>query len=328
MIARRTFLGVIAGGLLAAPLTVEGQQAGKVPRIAFISSTSPPGSPAIEAFRGAMRDLGYIEAKNITIEWRWGYGATGRFPEFAREVVRLGVDVIVAANTPAGHAAQAATKTIPIVVSTMVDPVGDGFVASLSRPGGNITGLTLRAPELQGKRLQLFKEALPSTSLMAALVEAGARPRQRETKEAEALARSLGVSLRSVVEVQNSGELDEAFARVARAGAHGVLVVGGTMFYANRVRLAEKALKSHLPMMCDLRDEVEAGCLMSYGPRLEDLFVRTAGFVDRILKGAKPADLPVEQPTKYEFVINLKTAKALGLTIPPSLLQRADQVIE
>ncbi len=329
MMTRRATLAV-ALGLLAAGLVAEAQQAVKVPRIAVITTTSPPGSPAIDAFRGTLRDLGYVENRNLIIEWRWGKGTTERFPEFAAEAVRSMVDVIVAVNSPAARAAQAATKTIPIVVATMVDPIGDGLVKSFPRPGGNITGLTLRAPELHGKRLQLFKEAVPTMSPIGALVESGAKPlaQRVETKETEAAARALGVRLQPMVEVRDPGELDAAFVRIARDGARGVFVVGGTMFYANRARLAERALKNHLPMICDLRDEAEAGCLMSYGPNLEDLFRRTAGFVDRILKGAKPADLPVEQPTKFELVINSRTAKALGLTIPPSLLLQADRVIE
>ena len=318
-------LAVVLGFTLS-PLAAAAEPGGEIPRIAVISTASP-GSPAIEAFRRALRDLGYVESENIRIEWRWGHGTTERFSEFASELVRLKVAVIVAANTPAGHAAQAATKTIPIVVATMVDPVEDGFIRSFPRPGGNITGLTLRAPELHGKRLQLFKEAVPTTSPIALLVETGPT-RQTETKEAEAAARALGVRLQPVVEVRDAGELDTAFAKITRSGARGVFVIGRTTFFANRVQLAERALKNHIPMMCDFRYEVETGCLMSYGPILEDLFRRTAGLVDRILKGAKPADLPVEQPTKFELAINLKTAKTLGLTIPQTLLQRADQVIE
>ena len=313
--------------VLAAPLVATAQPPGKMPRIGFISTASPPGSSAIEAFRSAVRDLGYVENRNITIEWRWGHGTTERFAEFAADLVRLNVDAIVAANTPAGHAAKAATKTIPIVIATMVDPVEDGFVKSFPRPGGNITGLTLRAPELHSKRLQLFKEAVPSITPIALLVESGPT-RRSETNEASAAARELGVRLQPVVEVRGVDELDAAFAKIASAGARGVFVVGRTMLFANRARLAERALKSRVPMMCDFRDETEAGCLMSYGPNLEHLFRRAAGLVDRILKGAKPADLPVEQPSKFELAINLKTAKELGLTVPRSLLARADTIIE
>jgi putative tryptophan/tyrosine transport system substrate-binding protein len=323
---RRAFVTGL-GAVLATPLATGAQQPVKSPRVGFISTGSPTGSPAIEAFRGAMRDLGYVEKQNITIEWRWGHGKTERFSEFAGELVRLNVDMIVAANTPAGHAAQAATKTIPIIVVTMVDPIDDGFIRTFPRPGGNVTGLTLRAPELHGKRLQLFKEAVPTASPIAGLVELGPT-RQTETKEAEAAARTLGILLQPVVEVRDAGELDAAFGKISQARARGVFVVGRTTFFANRVLLADRALKSGLPMMCDFRTEVEVGCLMSYGPNLEDLFRRAAGFVDRILKGAKPADLPVEQPTKFELAINTKTAKLLGLTIPPSLLARADQIIE
>jgi putative tryptophan/tyrosine transport system substrate-binding protein len=318
---------VLILGVCFTPRPVQAEPGGKIPRIAFISTTSPPGSPAIEAFRSAMRDLGYVENQNIMVEWRWGYGTTERFAEFAAEAVRMKVDVIVAANSPAGHAAQVATKTIPIVIATMVNPVEEGFIKSFPRPGGNITGLTLRASELQGKRLQLFKEAVPNISPVAALVEIGFG-RTETTEVVATAARVLGVRLQPVIEVRDPGELEQVLTRIARDGAHGVFTVGGTMFFANRNRLAEQALKSHLPMMCDLRAEAEAGCLMSYGASLEELFRRTAGLVDRILKGAQPNNLPVEQPTKFELVINLKTAKALGLTIPQSVLLRADQVIE
>ena len=277
-----------------------------------------------------MRDLGYIEGQNVSIDWRWGRGTTERFAEFAADAVRRKVDVIVAANSPAGHAAQAVTKTIPIVIATMVDPVTDGFVDSFARPGRNITGLTLRDPELQGKRLQLFKEAVPTISRIAALVDETGYPqiRRTETNEAEAAAQALGIRLEPLVVIHGPEELESAFARTRRDSTQGILVVGGTMLFANRVQLADRALNSRVPMMCDVRDQVEAGCLMSYGPSLGDLFRRTAVYVDRILKGAKPADLPVERPTKFELVVNLKTARALRLTIPESLLQRADQVIE
>jgi putative tryptophan/tyrosine transport system substrate-binding protein len=323
---RRDFVTAL-GAVLAAPLAAESQSTGNIPRIGFITTASPPGSSAIEAFRSALRDLGYVEGRNIAIEWRWGRGTTERFSEFALELVRAKVDVIVATNTAAGHAAQGATKTIPIVIPTMVDPIDDGFVRSFPRPEGNITGLMLRAPELHGKRLQLFKEAVPTISAIALLVESGLT-RRTETNEAEAAAHALGVRLQPVVEVRDAGELDAAFAKIIHAGAHGVFVVGRTTFFANQARLAALALKSRVPMMCDFREEAEAGCLMSYGPNLEDQFRRAAAMVNRIVKGAKPAELPVEQPTKFELVINLKTAKALGLTIPPSLLLRADQVIE
>jgi len=328
VIDRRTFLGTLANGLLAAPLAAGAQQAGKVARIAFLTTTSPENSPTTDAFRRALRDLGYVEGQNLSVEWRWGRGTTERFPEFAADVVRLNVDVIVAANTAAGQAAQRATRTIPIVIPTMADPVADGFVVSLAQPGGNITGLSFQSPDLQGKRLQVLREALPSASRVALLMDRNETKYHQVAREAESVARSMGVRPQPLVEVQTPKDFPEAFSRIAREKANAVLVVGGTMLYVNRVLLAQHALKARLPMVCDVRADVEVGCLMSYGASLEDLFRQAANLVARILRGARPSDLPVEQPTKFELVINLKTAKALGLTIPPSLLQRADQVIE
>jgi putative tryptophan/tyrosine transport system substrate-binding protein len=327
---RREFTLLLGGTMALTALPSKAQQLAKVPRIAFLTTTSPSGSPATKSFVEGLRDLGYVEGRNIAIEWRWGYGSTERFPEFADEVVRLNVDVILAANTAAGFAAQKATKTIPIVIPTMEEPVGNGFVMSLARPGGNITGLSLQTPDLQSKRVQLFKEAVPTVSRIAVLVDVAGRPlvRQTEMNAVEAAAQALSIQLQPLVEVQSPGELAQAFATVTGEGADGVFAVGGTMFFANRAQLAEQALKSRVPMMCDLRPQVEAGCLMSYGGSITEVFRRAAALVDRILRGAAPAELPVEQPTKFELVINLKTAKAIGVTIPPLLLARADEVIE
>ncbi len=325
---RRAFLGTLAGGLLSRPLVAEAQPARRIPRIAFLTTTSPETSPTTEAFRRGLRELGYVEGQNLTVEYRWGRGTTERFPEFAADVVRLNVDVIVAANTAAGRAAQRATKTIPIVIPTMADPVADGFAASLAQPGGNITGLSFQSPDLQGKRVQLLREALPSVSRVALLMDSNETVYRLVASEAESAVRAIGVRPEPLVEVQNPTDLAKAFSRITRERADAVLIVGGTMLYVNRVRLAQHAVKARLPMVCDVRADVEAGCLMSYGANLDDLFRRAAEYVDRILKGAKPGDLPIEQPTRFELVINLKTGKALGLTIPPSLLARADQVIE
>ena len=250
-------------------------------------------------------------------------------PEYAAEVVGLEVDVILAANSPAGLAAKNATTTIPIVIATMEDPVQQRFATSLAHPGGNITGLSLQSPDLQGKRLQLFKEALPTLAQVAVLIDAAGRPHARETdmKSAETTAHALNMELEPVVEVQRLEEIAGAFAMLAKeAAVDGVLVMGGTMVFANRAELARQALK--IPLMCGLREEAEAGCLMSYGPKLTVLFRRAAVLVDKILKGVAPAELPVEQPTTFEFVVNLKTAKALGLTIAPHVLAIADEVIE
>ena len=329
MMDRRTFVEALAGGLLAAPLAAGAQQiGGKAHRIAFISTASPEASPPTDAFVQGLRELGYLEGNNLRIEWRWGRGTTERFPEFAAEVVRLNVDVIVAANSPAGYAAQRATRTIPIVIPTMADPVGDGFVASLARPGGNITGLTFNSPELQGKRLQLLKETVPSVVQVALLIDSTDRNYRRVAEQADSAARVLGIRLHPVVEARRPSDLNDVFGMISKEHAGAALMVGGTMLYTSRVLVAKHALNARVAMMCDTRAHVEAGGLVSYGASLTDLFRRAAVYVDQILKGAKPADLPVEQPTKFELVINLKTAKQIGVTIPPSVLGRADRVIK
>ena len=328
MISRRQLMKAASAAAVVSALDAEAQQASKVARVAFITTTSPEGSPTTDAFKSRLRDLGYVEGQNVIIEWRWGRGTTERFTEFAADVVARRVDVIVAANGPAGRAAQKATTTIPIVIPTLSDPIGDGFVATLAHPGGNITGLTFQLPELQGKRLQLFKEAAPSVTRVALLVDATDRYSQSLGKQAEAAARALALQPQPLIVVRRPNDINAAFETFAKERAGGVLVVGGTMLYANRVRVAERALGHRLPMMCEAREHAEVGCLMSYAASLGHLFRRTADLVDKILKGAKPADLPVEQPTKFELVINMKTAKALGLTIPPSLLLRADQIIQ
>ena len=321
LIATIALLGV------ALPLAGEAQPTRRLPRVAFITTTSPESSTSADAFRQRLRDLGYVEGQNIIIEWRWGRGKTERFPEFAAELVRLPVDIIVAANTPAGFAAKNATHTIPVVVATMVDPVGDGFVATLGRPGGNITGFTLTTPEMTAKRLQLLKETIPTLSRVAYLADRNAGGYKQTRAAAETAARSLGVRLQ-VHEVSGPGDLDAAFASMTRQKADATLVPSGTMLYANRAQVAELAQKKRLPTICAEREHAEAGCLMSYGARIQDVFRGAANLVDRILKGAKPADLPVEEPTTFELIINLKTAKTLGLTIPPQMVLRADQLLE
>jgi putative ABC transport system substrate-binding protein len=317
----------VSGGLIGSPLAALAQQPGKVPRIGFISTTLPGSSPATDAFLQGLRELAYVEGRSIAIEWRWGRGSTRQFPEFAADMVRLKVNIIVAANDTAGHAAQLATRTFPIVIPDMADPVGSGFVANLARPGGNITGLTLQSFDIVAKRLQLFREAFPKAPRIGLLVDSTTLDSRQEAAEAETAARVLGMQLQRL-EVSTSTGLEDAFAALATEGANAVFTVGGTLFYANRVQLAEQALKRQLTMMCGGRDAVQAGCLMGYSANLEDLFRRAAIYVDKILKGASPADLPVEQPTKFELAINLKTAKALGITMPPWLLSRADEVIE
>jgi putative ABC transport system substrate-binding protein len=325
---RRVFVSGITVSLLVAPLAAEAQPAGKVWRIAYLTTTSPGGSPTSDAFLDGLRDLGYVEGHNVTIEWRWGRGSTERFPEFAAEVVRLNVDVIVAANDVAGRAAQRATKTIPIVIVTIGDPVGGGFAATLSRPGGNVTGLTTQGSAVVAKRLQVFKEAFPHLRRIALLVDVADLSHGPSVREIEAAGRALGVQLRPRVDISSPAALGGAFASMTKEGSTAVFAIGGTTLYANRRQLADLALNSRLPMACASPEFVLTGCLMTYSTSLADIFRRAAVYVDKIFKGAKPGDLPIEQPTKFELVINLKTAKALGLTIPPSMLARADQVIE
>ena len=322
----------LALGILAAPLA-DAQQAGKVPRIGMLLITSPEfptGRAARDAFRQGLRDLGYVEGKNIVIEYRWAQGRVERFPALAAELARLKVDVIVAGSTPAALAAKHVTTTIPIVVAVMHDPVRDGLVQSLARPGGNITGLTLLGPELVPKRLQLLKEAVPGVSRVAALwhpAAGGERTMRDMVKEMEVAARTLGVQLQ-VLEARSPNDFDRAFSAMTRERADALIVLPSPMFYAEHKRIVDLAANSRLPAIYGFREAVDAGGLMAYGASILDLLRRAATYVDKILKGAKPADLPVEQPTKFEFIINLKTAKTLGLTIPQSVLIRADQVIE
>jgi putative ABC transport system substrate-binding protein len=313
--------------ILAAPIAGEAQQSGKIPRIGVLTAQSPAGSPPAYGLRQGLRELGYVESQNIAVEWRWAPERAERLPDLAAELVRMNVDLIVASGNPVVRAAQRATRTIPIVMVHGTDPVGLGFVASLARPGGNITGLSLQSPELTGKRLQLLKEAIPNLSRVGILWDPAFPGGRFEVTEAEVAARALGIGLH-LLEAGSAGEFERAFAAITREGTAAALAVGSPAFFAHRARITENAIKSRLPTICATREYAEAGCLISYGASLTDLYRRAAYFVDKILKGAKPADLPVEQPTKFELVINLKTAKALGLTIPQSLLLRADRVIQ
>ncbi len=323
---RRAFIAAVTGGLLAAPLVAQAQQAGKIPRIAFLTTTSPENSPTTEAFRQGLRELGYVEGRTISVDYRWGRGSTERFASFAGEVVRANVDVIVAASTSAGQAARQATRTIPIVIVVIEDPSASGF-ATLARPGGNVTGISSQGPDVVAKRFQLLKEALPGATRIGLLVDTNNAARRRYLEEAERVSRGLGMSLH-LREVSIAADLDGAFLSMTKDAVGAVFVVGGTMLYANRAVLAERALQHRLPTMGGDSLYVQAGCLMGYAPSLLEMFRRAATYVDKIVKGAQPGELPIEQPTKFELVINLKTAKALGLTIPQSLLLRADQVIE
>jgi len=324
---RRSFVGTLGLGLLATPLAAEAQQqAGKVPRIGFLGLSRPElVRPALEGFRQGLRERGWIEGQNIIIEYRWAEGNYDRLADLAAELVRLKVDVIVGA-TQAALAAKNATKTIPIVMTTP-DPVGSGLIRSLARPGGNITGVGNLGVDIIGKQLELLKEVVPEASRVAVLVNPTHSAAPLVVKEAEAAARSLRVRLQ-ILEVRDSSELNSAFAAMTRERAEALLVQGDAMFLAQRDRIAELAAKRRLLAMYSFREHVQAGGLIGYGANLSDLFRRLAFYVDKILKGAKPGDLPFEQATKFDLVINLKTAKALSLTIPQSLLQRADEVIQ
>ena len=327
---RRTFLATLAGGLLAAPLAAEAQPREKVPRVAYLTpwSDSDPGRQrGLEAFRQGLRELGYVEGRNISIESRSAEGKDDRLPALAADLVRSKVDVIVTLGGAATQAAQQATRTIPIVMSLVNDPVGSGLVASLARPGGNVTGLTVISPDLLGKRLELLKEVVPKVSRVALLRNPDNPADAAMLREVEAAARALGVRLQTL-EARNHQEIERAFAAMIRERAGALLILPDGIFLTQRRQIAELAAKGRLPSIMGTSDYPAAGGLMAYGANYRDLVRRAATFVDKILKGAKPADLPVEQPTTFELIINLKTAKALGLTISQSLLGRADQVIQ
>jgi len=327
---RLAFSIILALGGLFSPVAAEAQQAAKVPRIGWLAN-NPAGSPhLLEAFRQGLRDLGYVEGRNVVIEYRAAEGKWERFPALAAELVALKVDVIVAANSLAVLPAKQATRTIPIVFTGVPDAVGSGFVASLAGPGGNVTGLSALSPELVGKCLEQLKQAVPAVSRVAVLWQPGAFGERTEKvmlKEAEAAARALGVRLH-FVEARGPADFDRAFSDMTRARAGALTVLTSGMFFNERNRLVDLAAKNRLPAVYPWREGVDAGGLMSYGANVADLYRRAATYVDKILKGAKPADLPVEQPTKFELVINMKAAKALGLTIPQSVLGRADHVVE
>jgi ABC-type uncharacterized transport system substrate-binding protein len=322
---RRAFVTGM-GAMFAAPLGVEAQPA---PKIGMLFSVIPAvAAPNLEAFRNGLRALGHVEGKTFVVVPRYGEARAERLPELARELVNLKVDVIVVSTDLAIAAARRETKTIPIVMVVSTDPVGTGFVASLAHPAGNVTGLTNIAPELGGKRVELLREAIPTVSRVAFLWNPDVRGAMFDYKETENAARLLRLALQSV-EVTRTGDLDRAFAAIMEQRAQAMIVQGpNPVLFSNPGEIVRFAQRNRLPSLYPTREYVDAGGLMSYGPSLIDLFRRAAIHVDKILKGAKPGDLPIEQPTKFELVINLKTAKALGLTIPPSLLLRADQVIE
>jgi putative tryptophan/tyrosine transport system substrate-binding protein len=315
----------LALGLLTAPLGAEAPQPGKMPRVGVLSPFISSADLLLEVFRQGLRELGYMEGQNIAIEYRSAEGRTDRLPDLAAELVRLQVDIILTTGAPAVRAAKGVTSTIPIVMAAVGDAVEYGFVTSLARPGGNITGSSWLNTELTSKRLELFKAALPETSRVAALWD----PATGATyfRPMEAAARSLAVQLQAL-EVRGPDDFDSAFQGARKGGAEGLVILPSPFFYAHRVRLVGLTATNRLPAMYFRREFVEAGGLMSYGPNFSELYRRAAYYVDRILKGAKPADLPVEQPMKFEFVINLKTAQTLGLTLPPHLLYFADEVLQ
>jgi ABC-type uncharacterized transport system substrate-binding protein len=317
---------VLALGLFLAPLAAEAQPAGKMPRIGHLSTANGLG-PREEAFRQGLHELAYVEGKNVAIMWRFAEGHEDRLAPLAAELVRLNVDIIVTDGAAVTRVAKSATQTIPIVMKNDGDPVASGHVASLARPGGNITGLTSLVTGLSAKRLEVLSEAIPGVGRVA-LIWNPVNPQSVTVfKETQAAAQTLVVQLQSH-EVREPRDFEAAFQAAAKARARAVTIVSDSVMFAHRAQILELAVKQKLPTMHPQRQWVEDGGFISYGPNFSDLSRRAATYVDKILKGAKPADLPVEQPTKFELVINLKTAKALGLTIPQALLLRADQVIE
>jgi putative tryptophan/tyrosine transport system substrate-binding protein len=327
---QKLVLSSILAAMLAFLLGVAGeaQQPTKNPRIGYLSGSSPSTSPARrEAFRQGLRELGYVEGKNIVIEQRYADGKFDRLPALAAELVRLKVDIIVTAGPQATRPAKQATSTIPIVMAQDPDPVGNGFVASLARPGGNITGLATFAPELSGKQLELLKETVPKLSRVAVFGTSINPGNAQNLREVELAAKAFGVKLQ-YLDVLSPKDFETAFRAASKGLADAVLMLPGSVLGLQRAQLAELAVKSRLPAIYPQAEFTEAGGLMYYGTNTPDLFRRAATFVDKILKGAKPADLPIEQPTKFEFIINLKTAKQIGLTIPSNVLVRADKVIK
>jgi len=313
--------------LVAAVAMAQAQQPKKIPRIGYLSPLSTSGSLAnLEAFRQGLRDSGYVEGKNIIIEYRWAEGKVDRLPELATELVNLGVDIIVTVGTPPVLAAKRATSTIPIVAANADNLVELGVVASLARPGGNVTGSTRVDADFSAKRLELLKETIPKLSHLAVLSHGALGGDQEELQEIQAAARPLGIQIHSFT-VQESGQFPGAYAEMLKRRAEALIFFTSAFTSFHRRQLVELAVKNRLPTICGGTNWTEVGCLMSYGPNVIELYRRAAVFVDKILKGKKPADIPVEQPTKFEFIVNLKTAKQIDLTIPPNVLSRADRVI-
>jgi putative ABC transport system substrate-binding protein len=329
MMGRRAFIASVLG-LWAAPLVASAQQAGKISRIGLLLPGTPEthaGNPRWAAFLKALRDVGWIEGQNLVIERRYAEGDLGRLGELAADLARIRVDAIVTAAAPSALAAQGATRSVPVVVLDPGDPVGLRLVASLARPGGNITGVSSIAPELAAKRLALLKEAVPTIVRVAVLADVAIPPAEIAMRELEATAKVLGMQIQSVP-IKGAKGIEQAFGEIARQQADGIVVFPDPLTFSNQAAISGLALKYRIPTLYGAMEFVHAGGLMSYGPSYPEMFRRGAHYVDRILKGAKPGDLPIEQPTRFEFALNLKTARALGLTIPQSVLLRADRVLE
>jgi len=324
MMKRAALTVVLALGLLATPLAAEAQQAMKVYRIGVLGNEN---NPPWDGFRRGLRDLGYVDGRNLSMEWRWSEGKPDRFPALAMELVALRPDVIVASGTQGVRAAMEATSAIPIVMTTSSYPEKIGLVKSLSRPGGNVTGLSNVGPELSGKKLELLKEIAPKVSRVAVLWNPASTVEPLALQELLTAAPAVGVEIQSV-EVRSPDDFSAAFAAVSSSRVHAMLALGNPINFKGRQLIADFALRNRLPSIYDERLFVDAGGLMSYAPSFTDSIRHAATYVDKILKGAKPADLPVEQPTKFELVINARTAKILGLTIPQSVLLRADEIIQ
>ena len=327
---RRTFLGGLTLGALSAPLAGGAQQAAKIPRIGYLAGNLATGPSFPEAFRQGLRDLGYVEGRDVVIEYKDAQGNAERLPALAAELVARKVDIILAPGTQHAMAAKQATTTIPIVFADISDPESRGLVASLARPGGNITGLSNLQPDLIGKSLELLKQAVPGVNDVAFLWQPDVLPEraQRDIRQQTEVAAKATRAKLHLLEVRGPKDFDRAFSNMSRARINGLIVWGGLMFISERRRLVELAANSRLPATYPMGEFVDAGGLMSYSPNIADNFRRAAVYVDKILKGAKPADLPVQQPTKFELVINLKAAQTLGLAIPQSVLGRADRVIQ
>jgi len=327
-VKRRIFAMALCTVLFALCVSAHAQQPTKIPRIGLLFTATPSAAAArIEAFRQGLRELGYVEGKNILIEQRYAEGQLNHMNELAAELVRLKVDVIVTIGPAATRPAKEATHAIPIVMGVDDDPVGNGFVASLARPGGNITGLASLAPEIGGKQLELLKEIVPRLSRVAVLGTSTQPGNAQSLREAEVAAGALAVKLQ-YLDVLSPKDIEPVFRTASNGRAEAVLVLRASIFFSHRKQIVDLAAKRQLPAMYYTTEYVEEGGLMTYGVSITDLFRRAATYVDKILKGAKPAELPIEQPTKFELVVNLKTAKRIGLTIPPNVLARADKVIK